>query len=296
MTLLNRYRTITDRILGLKLVPSRTLLNRNVSYEFMNRQMVWHAFTVRLRSALFNVQPRVIHLFFQEFLLFLLPILNTRSLRRRVVQTISNLKWTNIIPASLRSKPSLEHLDTSAKRGRYYLLPENECAICAEDASMDLSLLREPKGPLQNSSILDQTSGPQEEQTSLSVPSYPINTPYKTSCGHVYCYVCISNRILRAVDEGDKYWECLRCDERITHASRREEIETRHGRRTVRSAGSGDSVHIQRRWGSIVSSSMSRLGGGGYVTSDLEESELLALDSVSSIGPRTHSGSDDLSD
>jgi hypothetical protein len=43
----NRCRTIADRILGLRLVPSRALLNRNVSYEFMNRQMVWHAFTVR---------------------------------------------------------------------------------------------------------------------------------------------------------------------------------------------------------------------------------------------------------
>lgn len=28
------------------LVPSRRLVKRDVSYEFMNRQMVWHAFTV----------------------------------------------------------------------------------------------------------------------------------------------------------------------------------------------------------------------------------------------------------
>ena len=43
-----RYRTTVDRLLGMKLVPSRRLIRRNVSYEFMNRQMVWHAFTVRL--------------------------------------------------------------------------------------------------------------------------------------------------------------------------------------------------------------------------------------------------------
>ena len=30
----------------MSLVPSRRLLQRDVSYEFMNRQMVWHAFTV----------------------------------------------------------------------------------------------------------------------------------------------------------------------------------------------------------------------------------------------------------
>lgn len=32
----------------MRLVPSRRLTKRDVSYEFMNRQMVWHAFTVRL--------------------------------------------------------------------------------------------------------------------------------------------------------------------------------------------------------------------------------------------------------
>jgi hypothetical protein len=30
----------------MRLVPSRRLVKRDVSYEFMNRQMVWHAFTV----------------------------------------------------------------------------------------------------------------------------------------------------------------------------------------------------------------------------------------------------------
>ena len=36
-----------DRLLGMKLVPNRRLVRRNVSYDFMNRQMVWHSFTVR---------------------------------------------------------------------------------------------------------------------------------------------------------------------------------------------------------------------------------------------------------
>lgn len=30
----------------MSLTPSRRLVKRDVSYEFMNRQMVWHAFTV----------------------------------------------------------------------------------------------------------------------------------------------------------------------------------------------------------------------------------------------------------
>lgn len=42
-----RYRTIADRLLKMRLAPVRRLVKRDVSYEFMNRQMVWHAFTVR---------------------------------------------------------------------------------------------------------------------------------------------------------------------------------------------------------------------------------------------------------
>ena len=42
-----RFRTLSDRLLGLRLVPVRSIVTRNVSYEFMNRQMVWHSFTVR---------------------------------------------------------------------------------------------------------------------------------------------------------------------------------------------------------------------------------------------------------
>lgn len=41
-----RYRTLTDRLLRLRLVPLQRSSSRSVSYEFMNRQMVWHAFTV----------------------------------------------------------------------------------------------------------------------------------------------------------------------------------------------------------------------------------------------------------
>ena len=44
--ILYRYRTLTDRLLQMRLIPARKLVKRNVSYEFMNRQMVWHAFTV----------------------------------------------------------------------------------------------------------------------------------------------------------------------------------------------------------------------------------------------------------
>ncbi|KAI8337135.1 Pex12 amino terminal region-domain-containing protein [Chlamydoabsidia padenii] len=41
-----RYRTLIDRFLSMRLVYAKKSLNRQVSFEFLNRQMVWHAFTV----------------------------------------------------------------------------------------------------------------------------------------------------------------------------------------------------------------------------------------------------------
>lgn len=41
-----KYRTVTDRLLGMRLTYAERTLNRNVSFEYLNRQLVWHAFTV----------------------------------------------------------------------------------------------------------------------------------------------------------------------------------------------------------------------------------------------------------
>lgn len=41
-----KYRTIADRLLGMRLTYANRALNRNVSFEFLNRQLVWNAFTV----------------------------------------------------------------------------------------------------------------------------------------------------------------------------------------------------------------------------------------------------------
>jgi hypothetical protein len=46
-----RYPSLLMRALGLRLVPSSPHLAKLVSYEFMNRQLVWNAFTVSPRSS-----------------------------------------------------------------------------------------------------------------------------------------------------------------------------------------------------------------------------------------------------
>jgi hypothetical protein len=42
-----RYRTMIDRVLGMRLIYAQRSVSRNVSFEFLNRQLVWEAFTVR---------------------------------------------------------------------------------------------------------------------------------------------------------------------------------------------------------------------------------------------------------
>lgn len=44
---LTRYRTLVDRILGMRLIYAQRSITPNVSFEFLNRQLVWEAFTVR---------------------------------------------------------------------------------------------------------------------------------------------------------------------------------------------------------------------------------------------------------
>ena len=65
-----RYRTITDRVLGMRLVYANRALHRHVSFEFLNRQLVWNALT--------------------EFLLFLLPLLRPQRVLRRIAQLPSH--------------------------------------------------------------------------------------------------------------------------------------------------------------------------------------------------------------
>uniref|UniRef100_A0A0W0EZI3 RING-type E3 ubiquitin transferase (cysteine targeting) n=1 Tax=Moniliophthora roreri TaxID=221103 RepID=A0A0W0EZI3_MONRR len=184
-------RLAPDRLLNMRLIPSRRLMQRDVSYEFMNRQMVWHAFT--------------------EFLLFLLPLINSRKMQRRLSRITSSL--SSLIGFS-RSTRSLER----TKRGKYWSLPDNQCAICAENASFNL----DPTNPSNAfTSFTEHMLQNSNQNPDTEAPAHPIYTPYITSCGHVYCYACIAERMLRVADEGETHaWECLRCAETVTSANR----------------------------------------------------------------------------
>jgi len=190
----------------MSLVPARRLVKRDVSYEFMNRQMVWHAFT--------------------EFLLFLLPLISARSVRRRFSRLTSHLNIPTSILSFVRSilgiSSKMERQEeTMSKRGKYWGLPRDQCAICVENASFSLNL-SEPVNAftsltMASGASMDPSSDPMSEP-----PAHPLNTPYITSCGHVYCYHCLAEQVVRTADDGvdEGGWECLRCGEGVKGAER----------------------------------------------------------------------------
>ncbi|KAJ1954057.1 peroxisome assembly protein (Peroxin-2), partial [Linderina pennispora] len=89
-----QYKTVVERLLGLRLVYARPQMSHSVSFEFLNRQMVWHAFT--------------------EFVMFALPLVNPARARAWVVR---NVRAVLYLPAA--------SVDPAVAA-----LPEHICAIC----------------------------------------------------------------------------------------------------------------------------------------------------------------------
>lgn len=65
-----RYRSLIERCLSARLVYQRPNVNRAVSFEYMNRQLVWHEFS--------------------ELLLLILPLLNITSIKKALTFPFSN--------------------------------------------------------------------------------------------------------------------------------------------------------------------------------------------------------------
>lgn len=122
-----KYRSIVDRCLGMRLTYANRALHRDVSFEFLNRQLVWNAFT--------------------EFLLFLLPLLRPQRLGRRLARLpthpfVLGLLYDTLPRAITRriglvrdihtNTTRLSGRKTQAKVGKYAYLPLECCALCFE--------------------------------------------------------------------------------------------------------------------------------------------------------------------
>lgn len=159
-----RYRTLLDRILRLRLAPPSSQVSREVSFEYLNRQLVWHAFT--------------------EFLLFLLPLVGISRWRRWLARA-----WRKTKSVIKRQETGD---DEGSKNGRELaFLPERTCAICYQDQN--------PTSTSENEILaISGASG-----GVVGSAQTDVTNPYETiPCGCIYCFVCLAQRLEAEDGEG----------------------------------------------------------------------------------------------
>ncbi|KAI9838841.1 MAG: peroxisome assembly protein (Peroxin-2) [Sarea resinae] len=159
-----RYRTLIDRILRLRLAPKTIQVSREVSFEYLNRQLVWHAFT--------------------EFLLFLLPLVGIARWRRWLARAWRKAKsiFTNVHD---------EDGEPRKAQGELAFLPERTCAICYRDQNPTSTSETE---------ILAVSGG---SGGVIGSAQTDITNPYEAiPCGCIYCFVCLAQRLEAEEGEG----------------------------------------------------------------------------------------------
>ncbi|KAL2350750.1 putative peroxisome biosynthesis protein [Cryomyces antarcticus] len=176
-----KYRTLLDRLLRLRLAPTTSQVSREVSFEYLNRQLVWHAFT--------------------EFLLFLLPLVGISRWRRWLSRAWRKTK--NLL--SFRHSTDTSDEDNAKTGGELGFLPERTCAICYADQNPTATGAGTEQA-LAASAVLGSGGVVGSAQTDVT-------NPYEcVPCGCVYCFVCLAQRIEGEEGEG---WTCLRCGETV---------------------------------------------------------------------------------
>lgn len=157
-----RYRTLLDRILRMRLAPPTSQVSREVSFEYLNRQLVWHAFT--------------------EFLLFVLPLIGINKWRRWLNRTWKKTR------GAITSGGAGDEIDNE-KKGEFAFLPERTCAICYQDQN-SASSEQEILAAAASSGVVGSA------QTDITNPYETM------PCGCVYCFACLTTRIEREEGEG----------------------------------------------------------------------------------------------
>jgi len=157
-----RYRTLLDRMLRMRLAPPTSQVSREVSFEFLNRQLVWHAFT--------------------EFLLFVLPLIGINRWRRWIARAWRRTK-------KMVAAGDDDQGGEAEKKGEYAFLPERTCAICYQDQNQ-ATTEQEILAAASSSGVVGSA------QTDVTNPYETL------PCGCIYCYVCLATRIEREEGEG----------------------------------------------------------------------------------------------
>ncbi|KAJ9056954.1 peroxisome assembly protein (Peroxin-2) [Entomophthora muscae] len=154
-----RYRGITERVLGLRLVNGSSNGPRQLNYEFLNRQLVWDGLT--------------------EFLLFVAPLINLERMGKYVRQLGTRLAGGN----NLDGDYSEEHQKVLAE------LPTTTCAFCYYHCHLSPESSPDPYST-------DPASETGNDPRFMGSSDCRAQIPHVADCGHVFCYLCLETAIL----------------------------------------------------------------------------------------------------
>ncbi|WOO85885.1 Peroxisome biogenesis factor 2 [Vanrija pseudolonga] len=214
------YPSLLMRILGLKLVPTSPHLARMVSYEFMNRQLVWGAMTEFLMFAIprFPGLPRVLNP-----AVLAAPVKAFLSQPTMIDYEALSAAHTATNTAKKKGAP----VPVAAHAGVVAGIPRHTCPVCylrrtttpVAISGTDISL---PPLTADDAAANDEANDNEDR----------IFIPAQTDCwgGCKYCYYCIADELARwdkeqaevaggKVRKADK-WTCLRCGGGVTRAWR----------------------------------------------------------------------------
>ncbi|WVQ67696.1 uncharacterized protein L199_005900 [Kwoniella botswanensis] len=233
-----KYPSLLMRLLRLRLVPSQSHLTRLVSYEFMNRHLVWSTFT--------------------EFLMFSIPLLPPLPSFLNPSTQLSHLKsifsppqtidYTTIPITSSSSNGPIE------PKGIYGNLPKSTCAICySRNSTQPVPLSSSSTGSNLNLPPIEGADGSgfghedDKEDNRIFIAS-------QTDCvgGCRWCYYCIGGELYNHYErvkangrkskkredevkqkgeekeiatnqeeqDNEDKWDCIRCGGKVSRAWR----------------------------------------------------------------------------
>lgn len=99
-----KYRSLLERVLSARLVYQRANMARAISFEYLNRQLVWHELS--------------------ELLLFVLPLINVTRLKRMIIN-----QWPSLRAATAKHLQRASGLEAQPPAATEQSMP-GPCAIC----------------------------------------------------------------------------------------------------------------------------------------------------------------------
>eukprot|EP00878_Enallax_costatus_P047651 GHUV01058657.1.p1 GENE.GHUV01058657.1~~GHUV01058657.1.p1 ORF type:complete len:394 (+),score=101.12 GHUV01058657.1:510-1691(+) len=189
-----KYRTLVERLLGARLVYKQANMSRLISFEYLNRQLVWQELS--------------------EFLLFLLPLINVSKVKQLVMQFLPRMVPSSDGSSSSRAEgllqqyPRAEAVKPTAAGGGTGASGDGDAAgVAASKGSSQQGSADESGSRAHGNSRADAGNLVDSLKVVGPCPICGVSemlVPFVAyPCRHIFCYYC-----LRSHCEADQGFQC----------------------------------------------------------------------------------------